>query len=129
VTFQSGEQDIFDDIEGLIATQYDDIWVRPWNHSVKIYMRAGNDQVIYAPWSVTVFGEDGLGDMIDYTLANDSAIVHLNDSYATIGNFKYDNIYTFEYITGTNHVDSLVGDDANINKIYALDGDDQVTPR
>ena len=72
-------------------------------------MNDGNDQVIYSPWSCVAFGEGGIGDMIDYTLANDSAIVHLNDSYATIGSYKYDYLYTFEYITGTNYNDNLVG--------------------
>ncbi len=62
--------------------------------------------------------------MIDYTLANDSAVVMLNETFATIGNFKRDDLYTMESITGTNYNDRLIGDDANINRIYGLSGDD-----
>jgi len=124
ILFSTGEIDTYKNIEGIVTTQYDDLNLCPWVNNCTIYSREGNDVFNYTSYTgCKLYGEAGLQDKIDYTIAPALATVYLNETYATIQGIKTDYLYNIEYVTGTAFNDVIVGD-AQYNYIKGLEGDD-----
>ena len=109
------EGDVLSNFERVVGSGHDDT----------IIGSAGNDWIRGKGGADSLDGGGGGGDWLSYGASQEGVYVNLDTGVAYGGEAQGDRIAGFEYVTGTRHSDTLLGDRQD-NQIEGVSGDDRI---